>query len=270
MGSDKDVLYKYVKADLVGTCLPQAGDGTLRATQPGALNDPFECVVIPGNRRVLHAPNDEIATLLTTINGTTPVNPEDVEKAKGKHGSLYLRELLTKQLSQRFGIVSFASDPLHPLMWAHYTGDGSGFVIGYDSSRIAQLTRRTDCLKAVIYQTNPLVLVVYDVLNETRVNTILSIKSEHWNYEGEWRLIVELNETIGTGKVDHFGYSINLLRVPNEAVVSVHYTERTPRECVGSVIERLSNPNNRYGVTSPTQLVLSSSGYAYEAALESE
>ena len=265
-----DILYKYVNADRVEACLPQVGDGTLRATQPGALNDPFECVVIPGSRRVADAPNDEIAILLTSINGTTPVKPEDVEEAKGKYGSLYLRELLANQLSQRFGIVSFASDPRYPLMWAHYTGDGSGFVIGYDKSEISKLTRRTDCLKAVKYQKTPLILLVYDVLNETNVNALLSIKSKHWSYEGEWRLIVELNETVGTGKVDRFGYSINLLRVPNEAVVRVYFTERTPSPFVASVADRLSNRNNRYGVTSPTKLVLSRNGYGYEDAPEAE
>ena len=265
-----DILYKYVNADRVEACLPQVGDGTLRATQPGALNDPFECVVIPGSRRVADASNDEIAILLTSINGTTPVKPEDVEEAKGKYGSLYLRELLANQLSQRFGIVSFASDPRYPLMWAHYTGDGSGFVIGYDKSEISKLTRRTDCLKAVKYQKTPLILLVYDVLNETNVNALLSIKSQHWSYEGEWRLIVELNETVGTGKVDRFGYSINLLRVPNEAVVSVYFTERTPSPFVASVADRLSNRNNRYGVTSATKLVLSRNGYGYEDAPEAE
>ena len=150
-----DVLYKYVKADFVGACLPEAGDGTLRATQPTALNDPFECWVQPGNRRVSDAPNDEIAALLTSLNGTTPVSPECVQKAKGRYGNLYLRALLVEQLSQRFGIVSFALDPRHPLLWSHYIGDGSGFVIGYDKGRIRGLSQRTDSLLAVKYQKHP-------------------------------------------------------------------------------------------------------------------
>ena len=27
----------------------------------------------------------------------------------------------------------------HPLMWAHYTTDGSGFVIGYDAAELGKL-----------------------------------------------------------------------------------------------------------------------------------
>ena len=40
-----DILYKYVPAERVLACLPEVGNGTLRATQPSALNDPFECSV---------------------------------------------------------------------------------------------------------------------------------------------------------------------------------------------------------------------------------
>ena len=42
-----DTLYKYVTSDRALTCIPEVGDGTLRATQPAALNDPFECAVMP-------------------------------------------------------------------------------------------------------------------------------------------------------------------------------------------------------------------------------
>ena len=38
-----EILYKYVSAEQVQTCLPEVGDGTLRATQPSVLNDPLQC-----------------------------------------------------------------------------------------------------------------------------------------------------------------------------------------------------------------------------------
>jgi hypothetical protein len=70
----------------------------------------------------------------------------------------------------------------------------------------------------------PLVVDASQVFTEENANALLSFKSDHWSYESEWRLIVELSETIGTGYRDRLGYSINLLRVPNPAVVSVYYT----------------------------------------------
>ena len=80
-----DTLYKYVSAERALTCLPEVGDGALRATQPAALNDPFECAVIKtfvesderdGNR--------ELARVLTGIHRTSPVSETDIVEARRK------------------------------------------------------------------------------------------------------------------------------------------------------------------------------------------
>ena len=260
-----DLLYKYVSAERVLTCLPEAGDGTLRATQPAALNDPFECAVmksfverdeLDGNRR-----HSEV---LTSINSTTPVSEADVDNARHRYGSLYLRELLSRQLSQRFGIVSFATNLRHPLMWSHYTVDGSGFAIGYDRQQLSGLGSREEYLRAVRYGSSPIRLLDYPVLSEENMNPLLSYKSDHWQYEEEWRLILELNGSIGTGFKAQRGQPINLIRVPNTAVMSVYYTERTPSNVVEEIWSRLQDPNNRYAATSPTKLILSETEYGYE------
>ena len=260
-----EVLYKYVNAERVLTCLPEVGDGSLRATQPAALNDPFECGVAPGiGRQDQQAENEEIAAVLSSLNGATPVSEAQVRKARCDFGSLFLRELLVGQLSQRYGIVSFSSDPRHQLMWAHYTGDGSGFVIGYRVDVLKSLGRRDDSLREVRYESRVLPIVEYPVLSkEENVGILLSFKSAHWSYESEWRLIVELSDTMGTGSRDTRGLPINLVRVPNEAVVSVFHTERTPISVVEKVYEKLQNPNNRYSVQRLTKLVASPDRYGY-------
>ena len=243
------------------------GDGTLRATQPSALNDPFECAVAKG-----FADRDEqdglqrFSEVLTSINVHSPVTQDDVSRVRKQYGSLYLRELLARQLSTRFGIVSFSTDPRHPLMWSHYTTDGSGFVIGYDAKTIGELSNSEYGLRSVLYKDELDRLYGYGVVTEPEENTyaLLSLKSNHWSYENEWRLIVELSETIGTGNQDRHGQPINLVRVPNPAVVSVYYTERTPTGTVDLVRDRLANPNNRYRATKPTKLVSSALRYGYE------
>ena len=105
-------------------------------------------------------------------------------------------------------------------------------------------------------------------IHKGALNAVMSLKNDHWSYEKEWRLIVELNETIGTGFRDPRGLPINLLRVPNEAVVSVYYTERTSVEVFDLVRSRLENPNNRYGMNRLTKLVASPERYGYEDSLE--
>ena len=119
-------------------------------------------------------------------------------------------------------------------------------------------------MRPVNYGPTPIYLPRLSVINEGNIPPLLSHKSDHWSYEEEWRLIVELNETIGTGHRDRLGQPINLLRVPNNAVKSVYYTERTSNEVVEKVRNRLGNANNRYGTTRPTKLVLSEMQFGYE------
>ena len=261
-----DILYKYVTSDRALTCIPEVGDGTLRATQPAALNDPFECAVMP----IYKFPSEEeenhkLAEVLTEINKSKPISAECVRDARVEHGSLFTRQLVTEQLSTRFGIVSFTTNPVHPLMWSHYTRDGSGFVIGYDKEEIRRLTDIDGRLRSVNYGESPPAIRGPNVLvwSDFNLSALLSIKSNHWCYENEWRLIVELNRTIGTGATDLRGQPINLVQVPNEAVVSVYYTERTPPESVKLIRERLADKNNRYRAESPRKLMMSFTTYGY-------
>ena len=264
------LLYKYVTADRALTCLPEVGDGALRATQPAALNDPFECHVVKiFVERDVGDGNAEFARILTKLHELAPVTPAEVAEARRVYGSLYMRELLARQLSQRFGIVSFAADPLNPLMWSHYTGDGSGFVIGYKTECLRSLARDREQLREVTYSSQPPPLMDYVVALEPESNRfgILCAKSSHWEHEKEWRLIVELDRTVGTGTPDRHGQPINLVRIANSTVAKVYYTERTPVESVDEIQRRLAAGNNRYGVKEPTKLVLSERIYGYEEAV---
>ena len=266
-----EILYKYVTANRALTCIPEVGDGTLRATQPAALNDPFECAVTVAY--VIPDASEEnrlLADALTQINESTPVTEEHVYNARQRYGSLFTRQLFAEQVSTKFGIVSFAAEPQHPLMWSHYTTDGSGFAIGYDKSAIAKLAGGNGALLPVQYIKQPTLITgpVVLVLPRSNLPTILSLKSDHWRYENEWRLIVEMNETIGTGETDRHGQPVNLVRVPNEAVVRVYYTERTPPKSVHTIRDRLADHNNRYQAESPRKLIMSSTSYGYEEAQE--
>ena len=75
------VLSKYMTSERALMWLPVVGDGPLLATQPTALNDPFECAVQKGSVQ----PNDDnrlLAQALSNLNGTTPVTERDVRKAR--------------------------------------------------------------------------------------------------------------------------------------------------------------------------------------------
>ena len=231
------------------------------------MNDPFEATIaVDYVVTDEEEENRQLAVFLTTINESRPVTPEHVSTARAEYGSLFRRELFTQQVSTRFGIVSFTDDPRHPLMWSHYTIDGSGFAIGYDVAELRKIARTARHITAVTYSKNVPAFMgpIGMVVDYSNVHQLLSFKSDHWSYENEWRLIVELNQTIGTGQTDQHTQPINLLRIPNEAVVSVHHTERTPSNCVELIQRRLQDANNRYRARKPRKLILSPNAYRYE------
>ena len=261
------LLYKYLTVKRALACLPEIGDGALRATPPTALNDPLECHIWKGFIDLdIDAGNARFAEILTKLHELGPVTPVEVAEARRDYGSLYMRELLARQMSKRFGIVSFAEVPFHPLMWSHYTTDSSGFVVGYEAERLRTLASTGDGLRKVRYSPRPEIIQGYPRDLASEVYEILCVKSSHWNYENEWRLVVELTQTVGTGAQDSHEQPINLLCIPNSAVAKVYYTERTPMEAVQKIARRLASANNRYKAKHGTKLVLSENTYGYTEA----
>ena len=61
-----EVLYKYVRSERALTCIPEVGDGTLRATQPEV-----EPIIWTGSGRSYV----RIPALLPVIRSPLPVNP---------------------------------------------------------------------------------------------------------------------------------------------------------------------------------------------------
>ena len=260
------ILYKYVHPHIGSKSIPEVGDGTLRATQPISLNDPFE-----GSIETLYSFRNEeeenryVACALTNINKNSPVTAKRVECARKNYGSQFTNRLVEKQVSTRFGIVSFSTDPYNLLMWSHYASGGSGFVIGYDKDKICKLAESEDRLLKVVYADRLPPFIGLEALAwpESNLPKLLSVKSKQWSYENEWRLIVDLSRTTETGETDQLKQPIHLLQIPNEAVLSVYYTDRTPSEDVKSVTSRLADPNNRYRAGAPRRLVSSSASYGY-------
>ena len=88
------------------------------------------------------------------------------------------------------------------------------------------------------------------------MHVLLLTKASYRSYEQEWRLTLELKNTIGTGKTDTRGYSVNLCSIPNGAVAEVLVTERAPSAIVSTIEARLSDPTNRYTAGATRKLVL--------------
>ena len=235
------ILYKYMSAERALLVLPESGNGTLRVTQPATLNDPFECA----SKLVSDNPNGvvdvkEIIEKLKIFSPKGSVSERDLQSSSTVFGTHNWSQLLRKLLSLRFGIVSFSASPLNPLLWAHYADSGKGVVIGYDISILKKFTNEHEILRPVQYQDQlPIVSESLVVRPDNGLQNLMLMKSKHWQYEEEWRLILEISGTTGTGQNDENGVPICLCSIPNEAVVEVIVTQRTPYRISSALQERL-------------------------------
>ena len=104
-------LYKYLAADRAVKALPDNGNGSLRATQPAALNDPLEC----STRCSAVYPNDDkkVSVMVEAPNSIVPEHRlmlREVHLSRDQLGTQAWNELLRKQLSLRFGVVEVWRD----------------------------------------------------------------------------------------------------------------------------------------------------------------
>jgi len=143
------ILYKYVSFD--GGCAILNGK-TIGFSNPGDFNDPFE---MGGGHGVL--PDSDFAPLVL------------------------------KLLMKRSGVLSLTRSPLNPLLWAHYTQNHGGFVIGWD----ANAAGFTDETKNVIPAQHGNV-----VYTDTRPNHPQLGSSASMKYGQEYAFRPELFETL--------------------------------------------------------------------------
>ena len=215
-------LYKYFRAYLWEKIIR---DQKIRFSQPSVLNDPFEMQAIYESlaedldvvtrlkdeydldtvtnealaenfAQILgdlgrQIPNDWLLTLAAMSRPMAPllVNPIlDFTTA-------FVGREITKSLDNGVGVFSLSEKCDDLLMWAHYADSHHGVVIGFENTHPFFDQRNHDddpfrLLKPVEYsQSRPRV----KGLNLDDLVAALTLKSEEWAYEKEWRFLQALS-----------------------------------------------------------------------------
>jgi hypothetical protein len=87
------------------------------------------------------------------------------------------------------GVSCFSTKELNPLMWGHYTNSYVGFVLKFKNDFNLQADKRIKSYKftSVVYSDNPAPASgKYSFSTDYQ----LMVKLKDWEYESEWRLIV--------------------------------------------------------------------------------
>jgi len=157
-------------------------------SKPAGFNDPFDTQFsVRGKKHVFEQEMD--SQKLSTIFG------EDMSDAM-VFNKRSLNELLASFKSgiEKLGILSLASSNNNLLMWSHYASEHKGMCLEFErlfSTALAD-DKKT---KPMNYNDNYPSIQASSILNEVDTLSnkirILHSKSKHWEYEQEWRHIVE-------------------------------------------------------------------------------
>ncbi len=197
-------------------------DELLRFSQPGALNDPFECY--PGM-------DIEFASMLIEqYEDPAPV----IAVTKETFDDILVPYLtrIANRLNSRIGMLCLSARWDSTLMWSHYSNDHRGFCIGFDVNHPFFSTDYIaeggwGPIQQVNYSANRH-FVSLKKLAPHEVLALLTTKHVDWSYEKELRLIRELNEGEQVNEAAD-AMPIVLFRVPHAAVREIYAGAKAPQ-----------------------------------------
>jgi hypothetical protein len=223
------LVYKY----LPPRGLTYLDDELLRFTQPGALNDPFECAPVLSDenskiiisesledqrekicRELVDRPGDRKQMLKLWRQTQAKLKLESPAKIRDE----YLEEI-RQRLNSEAGILCLSRKWESTLMWSHYTDSHQGFCVGFNRAHeffSGHGLPRFDVhpLRPVSYSRDR-VQVPIKRGQKLRFEHIFT-KCVDWEYEAEERM--SIRRTHAAKVVDNPTYPINLFVVPHKAV----------------------------------------------------
>lgn len=227
-----EILYKFLPIHR----LTYFEDELLRFTQPGDLNDPFECIpILP--------PKDKIIALLEILVKETIANI-DKDELPEKHqlknkfaeyfkyekiaflndkpnniSELFYDQVINRQ-NNKLGIFSLTRRWNSTLMWSHYANSHKGFCIGFERSSSFFKLKSNDPIFSIqpIEYSEDRIEVPIERGKNTDLKVLLT-KSPDWKYEEEERLIKILENC--DKKIESNPFNIYLFKVPHKMISEI-------------------------------------------------
>lgn len=226
-------LYKYVTAGTLEYIL----NGSIRFTQPGGFNDPFELALEVYNPYI--GEDGKLDLLFDVVSKKGSIDKYFLDKnfKDDNCNDIFSRELISI-LNNKIGILCLSRNSDSHLMWAHYADEYSGAVIEFNEEH-----EYFEGLTEVKYsEERPIIHMNYFIESKTIPLADLCIKSNIWSYEKEWRLIRTLKDCKkNKAKVKKF--DIYTHNIPLDAIKSVTLGERCSLDTARKTYRKLRDTN---------------------------
>ena len=163
-----------------------------------------------------------------------------------KNSSENFSTIIKKSFDNKFGVLSLTQKPDNLLMWSHYSNSHTGFVIEFDqnSSFFNQCINENDTirkLKFVEYVSERPNITVLDNKAQdeekylyTLANLFFLVKSSHWVYEEELRMVMPL-ETANKVLTSEYGEEIYLFKFPPQMIKSIIFGSQAKKSTVNKI-----------------------------------
>jgi len=220
-------------------------NGKIRITQASCFNDPFELLI---NIESLVSKSFFEIFKNQIKENAKDIDNEFVESSLDKLENLFTKpplnaniqisEMLRQQFDKNHGILSLTKNPKNLLMWSHYSKDHTGFLIGFNEQLWkTDITKYSDFSYSQFYKVNysktrPKYSALIDKNNfeiddcfedisfDKFYKTVLTTKSNHWKYEQEYRLILDLKK-IESNKINENGVDLFFAKLPANFITSI-------------------------------------------------
>lgn len=209
-------LYKYVTIENLKKILRYR---TIRLTQPGAFNDPFEMVP------EIFAPKEMDEQELPISFDVVAPRRADSSLSLDKDVDLdrfsdETSRRIRRSLDREIGVLCLTRNPSSLTMWAHYADNYSGAVLEFDEEH--EFFRGSI---EVEYASERPKRHVKAYMDGRVPISELCVKSCEWEYESEVRIIRRLSDCREVGHKD--GFRICVMNLPKECITSITLGERT-------------------------------------------
>lgn len=226
-------IYKYVTADALSFIL----DGSIRFTQPGGFNDPFELALEVYTPPIVEGGVKNFSFDVLSKERLIDKYLLDSNFENENCNDIFSRELISN-LNNHIGILCLSKNHDSHLMWAHYADEYSGAVVEFDEEH-----EYFQGLTEVKYSQNrPIIHIDYFIHNEHIPVADLCIKPDVWSYEREWRLIRSLHDC-KKNKAKRKQWDIFTNEIPLDAIKSVALGERCTLDNARKTYNKLKNTN---------------------------
>lgn len=208
-------LFKYVTAKTAVKIL----NGSIRFTQPGAFNDPFELLPQFITPKTITEQTQHSLSVGCVGSRRKGILRNGIKEESRYKGDFQARNIV-KSLNDVIGLLCLSKNPESLLMWGHYGDEYRGAIIEFDETHPF-----FEGNFSVMYRKNRPVYDLFDFLGKPFPVADLCIKPNVWSYEREVRIARPLSSCTEVAK-DVNGNRIMTMDIPIECIRGVIMGER--------------------------------------------